>query len=168
MVLPSFPRGCKHDFCFAGLLTYSSRFRLPTRQRFPGSGKRRWKRLFRELTAAGLSGTFTRFPFHPQVRAKEPGRNKTATKIGIIFGLSYISDDFRHFVPLRNLYYFQLAVIVPQITNLRQRERVRVPVPVLTPPGVPASPWCSGRFAICRIGTESVNVKIRLDILMKT
>ena len=100
--------------------------------------------------------------------ASEPGRNKTATKIGIIFGLSYISDDFRHFVPLRNLYYFQLAVIVPQITNLRQRERVRVPVPVLTPPGVPASPWCSGRFAICRIGTESVNVKIRLDILMKT
>ena len=68
MVLPPFPRGCKHDFRFAGLLTYSGRFRLPTRQRFPGSGKRGWKRLFRELTAAGLSGTFTRFPFHPQVR----------------------------------------------------------------------------------------------------
>ncbi len=99
MVLPSFPRGCKHDFRFAGLLTYSGRFRLPTRQRFPGSGKRRWKRLFRELTAAGLSGTFTRFPFHPQVRAKEPGRNKTATKIGILFGLSYISDNFSHFAP---------------------------------------------------------------------
>ena len=27
---------------------------------------------------------------------------------------------------------FSLRVIVPQITNLRQRERVRVPVPVLT------------------------------------
>ena len=68
MVLPPFPRGCKHDFRFAGLLTYSGRFRLPTRQRFSGSGKRGWKRLFGELTAAGLSGTFTRFPFHPQIR----------------------------------------------------------------------------------------------------
>ena len=47
MALPPFPRGCKHDFRFAGLLTYSGRFRLPTRQRFPGSA---------------------RFPFHPQVR----------------------------------------------------------------------------------------------------
>ena len=67
---------------FAGLLTYSGLFAFP-----PYYNIRKWHEVINkphnELTAAGLSGTSTRFPFHPPPRQVVPGgiRNKTVAKV---------------------------------------------------------------------------------------
>jgi len=50
-----------HDYRFAGLLTYSIPISLPT----PYGAVAKSYRHFTEITAAGLSGTFTQFPFDP-------------------------------------------------------------------------------------------------------
>jgi len=68
----------------AGLLTYSPFARLPVR-RLANSGNE-WAMVL-ELTAAGQSGIYTRFPFnHPGETV--PGRTKSGVKVEFGFVIS--------------------------------------------------------------------------------
>ena len=96
MYLSPFPRGYKHGFCLAGLLTYSSWPGLPTLRLLRGQWlKDRWATLFMELTAAGLSGTFTRFPFHLKPQERRFTEQDFA-KVGNFFECAIIRFGFMY------------------------------------------------------------------------
>ena len=96
MYLSPFPRGYKHGFCLAGLLTYSGWPGLPTLRLLRGQWlKDRWATLFMELTAAGLFGTFTRFPFHLKPQERRFTEQDFA-KVGNFFECAIIRCGFMY------------------------------------------------------------------------